>query len=62
MDLLPSDRRLTGALDFVAALHAFAVECAATGVWDDDLTARRRLRQDLRAGEAAAQEPQVKAL
>jgi hypothetical protein len=60
----PSEsRRLTGALQFLSELHAFAAECAATGVWDDELTARRRQREDARTGAEIRQgEKQVKAL
>ena len=55
--------RVTGALQFLAELHAFAVECAATGVWDDELTARRRQREGARAGADIRQgDVQVKAL
>ncbi len=56
-------RRITGALQFMSELHAFAAECAATGVWDDELTVRRRQRDDARAGAEFRQgEKQVKAL
>ncbi len=46
----------------LAELSAVAAECAATGVWDDELTARRRLRVDARAGEVRTDDRQVKAL
>jgi hypothetical protein len=39
-------RRAAGALEFVAELELFALECVATGAWDDDLTARRRRQRD----------------
>ena len=55
--------RVAGALQFLSDLHAFAVDCAATGVWDDELTARRRQRDDARGGaEVQPGEKQVKAL
>ena len=50
MKFATDPNRVTGALQFVSELHAFAVECAATGVWDDELTARRRQREDARTG------------
>jgi len=40
-------RRLAGAVRFVAELSAVAAECARTGAWADELTARRRLRDDV---------------
>ena len=46
----------------LAELSAVAAECAATGVWDDELTARRRQRGDARVGELRSEELQVKAL
>jgi hypothetical protein len=39
-------RRAAGALAFLAELELFAIECAATGAWDDELTARRRRQRD----------------
>jgi hypothetical protein len=39
-------RRAAGALQFLAELELFAVECAAMGVWDDELTVRRRRQRD----------------
>jgi hypothetical protein len=55
-------RRVTGALEFLAELDLFATECAATGVWDDELTARRRrLREDVEAAESR-EGSQMKAL
>ncbi|MEA2666926.1 MAG: hypothetical protein QOI11_3870 [Candidatus Eremiobacteraeota bacterium] len=63
MNSASDSRRLTGALQFLSELHAFAAECAATGIWDDELTARRRQREDARTGADIRQgEKQVKAL
>jgi hypothetical protein len=47
---------------FLAELSSVAAECAATGVWDDDLTARRRQRDDTRGFDLRAGEFQGKAL
>ncbi|HEX3462667.1 MAG TPA: hypothetical protein VHS78_01270 [Candidatus Elarobacter sp.] len=49
-----------GALRFLAELGSVAAECAATGVWDDELTARRRQRGDANAENR--EELRVKAL
>lgn len=46
----------------LAELSAVAAECAATGVWADELSARRRQRGDARAGELRGDDLQVKAL
>jgi hypothetical protein len=63
MDGTSHDRRVTGALRFLAELSSVASECAATWVWDDELTARRRLRDDSRgAGVRTAEDGRVKAL
>lgn len=62
MDSLPVFRRLSGALEFIAELQSFAAECAATGIWDDDLAARRRQREDARAAEFRKEQADVKAL
>ena len=63
MDSPQHTRRISGALRFVRDLHAFADECAALGVWDDDLTARRRRRDDVRVDDArTSKELQVKVL
>jgi len=63
MTSTPDSNRVSGALQFMAELHAFAAECAATGVWDDELTARRRQREETRAGADVRQgDVQVKAL
>ncbi len=51
--------RLTGALQFLAELHAFAAECAQTGAFDDELAARRRQRA---GAETRQEDVQVKAL
>jgi hypothetical protein len=40
-------RRLVGALRFIAELSAVAAECARSGAWSDELTARRRLRDEV---------------
>jgi hypothetical protein len=47
---------------FLAELSSVAAECAATGVWDDELTARRRQREDTRGLDQRAAELQGKAL
>ncbi|BDE06146.1 hypothetical protein WPS_14220 [Vulcanimicrobium alpinum] len=63
MDFAPPPRQIAGSLRFLAELREIAAECAAAGVWDDELTARRRQRDDVRgAGEGSRQELQVKAL
>jgi hypothetical protein len=62
MNVTPESRRVTGALRMLAELSAVAAECAATGVWDDELSARRRQRGDFRAGELRGDDLQVKAL
>jgi hypothetical protein len=54
-------RRLVGPLRFVAELSAVAAECARTGAWSDDLTVRRRLRDDV-AAVATRRRPARKAL
>ena len=46
----------------LAELSSVAAECAAAGVWDDELTARRRQRDDARAGDLRSEGLQVKAL
>ena len=48
MNPTSESRRVTSALHFLAELSEVAEECAATTVWDDELTARRRLREDAR--------------
>ena len=63
MNASPDSRRVAGALRFLAELSAIAAECAEAGVWDDELTARRRQRESvLGLSETQAQELQVKAL
>jgi hypothetical protein len=62
MNATPESRRITGALRMLAELSSVAAESAAAGVWDDELTARRRQREDARAGELRSEEIQVKAL
>jgi hypothetical protein len=64
MDFQPNPKRAASAHRFLAELSAVAAECAlATGVWDDELTARRRQRIDARAiGDVRGEELQVKAL
>jgi hypothetical protein len=52
MNASSDPRRLVGALRFVAELSAVAAECARTGAWSDELTARRRLREDAAATTA----------
>jgi hypothetical protein len=46
----------------LAELSSVAAECAAAGVWDDELTARRRQRVDARSGDFRSEDLQVKAL
>lgn len=46
MDAVPDPRRIAGALRFVTELSAVAAECARTDGWHDELTARRRLRDE----------------
>jgi hypothetical protein len=62
MNATSDDRRVAGALRFLAELSSVAADCAATGVWDDELTARRRQREDSRGVDVRAEELQVKAL
>ena len=62
MSFTTDPRRIRGALDFLAELEAVALECAQTGVWDDELTIRRRQREDIRPGLPLPSEAQVKAL
>ena len=62
MNVTPDSRRVAGALRMLAELSAVAAECAATGVWDDELTARRRQRGDARVSDIRSEELQVKAL
>jgi hypothetical protein len=62
MNATPESRRVAGALRMLAELSSVAAECAAAGVWDDELTARRRLREDARAGDFRSEDLQVKAL
>jgi hypothetical protein len=47
---------------FLAELSSVAAECAATGVWDDELTTRRRQREDTRGPDLRTSELQGKAL
>ncbi|HYW53335.1 MAG TPA: hypothetical protein VFF00_05035 [Candidatus Elarobacter sp.] len=62
MNATSDNRCVAGALRFLAELSSVAEECAATGVWDDELTARRRQRDDSRGSGVRAEEIQVKAL
>ncbi len=63
MNASSDSRRVVGALRFLAELSAIAAECAEAGVWDDELTARRRQRESvLGLSETQAEELQVKAL
>jgi hypothetical protein len=63
MNASSDSKRVVGALRFLAELSAVAAECAEAGVWDDELTARRRQRESvLGLGEIQAEELQVKAL
>ena len=61
MDVTVAARRIPGALAFMAELHEFAVACAALDL-DDELTLRRRQRDEPRLTASAAEEPLVKAL
>jgi hypothetical protein len=62
MDSSSEARRVAGALRFLAELDSVAAECATTWVWDDELTARRRQRDDMRGIDPRAEELRVKAL
>lgn len=62
MDAPASGRRAAGALRFLAELQAVAAECAATGVWDDEFSTRRRQREEHRNLEIRSEERVVKAL
>ena len=63
MNASSDSRRVVGALRFLADLTAMAAECAETGVWSDELTARRRQREvALGIGDIFTEELQVKAL
>jgi len=62
MNATPDSRRVAGALRMLAELSSVAAECAAAGVWDDELTARRRLREDARGVDFRSEDLQVKAL
>jgi hypothetical protein len=63
MDFTPPPRQVPGVLRFLAELQSVAAELDATGAWDDELTARRRQRDDVRtAGDSQVLERQVKAL
>lgn len=58
-------RLVAAALDFLSDLQTFATDCAATGLWDDELTVRRRQREEIRSSDGpspVAEETQVKAL
>lgn len=46
MDAALDPRRISGALRFVAELSAVAAECARADEGTDELTARRRLRDE----------------
>jgi hypothetical protein len=62
MNATSDGRCVAGALRFLAELSSLATDCAATGVWDDELTARRRQREDSRGSGVRHEELQVKAL
>ncbi|MBV8298490.1 MAG: hypothetical protein JO083_02875 [Candidatus Eremiobacteraeota bacterium] len=63
MNASSDSRRVVGALRFLAELSAIAAECADAGMWDDELTARRRQRESvLGLSDMQAEELQVKAL
>jgi hypothetical protein len=46
MDAVPDPRRIAGALRFVVELSAVAAECARADAANDELTVRRRLRDE----------------
>lgn len=58
----PDPRRIAAACRFLAELALLSAECEATGVWDDELTARRRQREDLRIPSLRSEGLRVKAL
>jgi hypothetical protein len=60
----PSEaRRIFGVLRFLAELESIATEVVATGVLDDELSPRRRVRGDSHGPEETViEELQVKAL
>ncbi|HEV3089159.1 MAG TPA: hypothetical protein VGX96_18250 [Candidatus Elarobacter sp.] len=62
MNASSDSRRVVGALRFLAELSAVAAECAEAGVWDDELTARRRQRETVLGIGEITEELQVKAL
>jgi hypothetical protein len=62
MSFPTESRRIRGALAFMAELHAIALECAETAVFDDELSLRRRQRDDARPVPTQAAEALVKAL
>ena len=62
MSFPTESRRIRGALAFLAELQAVALECAETGALDDELSLRRRQRDDVRPAPLHATEAQVKAL
>ncbi len=49
MNASSDPQRFAGALRFVAELSSVAAECARSGAWTDELTVRRRLREDVPA-------------
>jgi hypothetical protein len=58
-----ASRSVAGALDFLAELQLFAQECVATGLWEDELTARRRhQREDAHVVQPRQKAKQMKAL
>jgi hypothetical protein len=62
MDERPPGRRIAGTLRFLAELQSVAAECAAAGAWNDELSSRRRQRDEVRFPEIRGEERQVEAL
>ena len=60
---LPTESpRVRGALTIVAELEALALECAHSGAWHDELSVRRRRRDEAPPAAPLPAEVQVKAL
>jgi hypothetical protein len=49
MNAASDPRRLAGALRFVAELSSVAAESVRDGAWRDELTTRRKLREEVAA-------------
>jgi hypothetical protein len=61
MNAASDPRRLAGALRFVAELSSVAAESVRAGAWRDDLTTRRKLREEV-AAAVTRRRPARKAL